>query len=67
MSLKINYVNKKNSLVKSNTILFVNEKFDVETLKKIIPVNELSYIRDLLKNKKLKKKFYFFILNKKKK
>ena len=66
MTIQINY--KKNSPAKtsSNLILFVDEKFNIGSLKKYITSNEFSYISDLLKNSDLKKDLLFFDINSKK-
>ena len=56
MSIAINYKNnqiKKNLL---NLVLFVDEKFNILTLKKHILRNEYSFISDLLKVNDLKKR-----------
>ena len=56
MSIKINYSNKTVSKLSSNTVLFVNEKFNTGHLTKYVSSSELSYITDLLKTNDLKKK-----------
>ena len=58
MSIKINYSNKLTGKISSNLVLFVNEKFNISNLKKIISNNEFSYISDLLKTSDLKKKYF---------
>ena len=60
MSIKINY--KNNILKKSskNLILFVEEGFNINNLKKHLTNIEFSYINDLLKNSDLKKDILFF-------
>ena len=67
MTIQINY--KQNGSIKasSNLILFVDEKFNISSLKKYISNNEFSYISDLLKNSDLKKDLLFFDINSKKK
>ena len=66
MSIQINYkkVSKKKSSV--NYILFTDEKFDINGLKKYLSTSEFSYISDLLKNSDLKKDLLFFEINSKK-
>ena len=66
MSIKINY--KNNNLNKSpvNTVLFVDENFNINVLKKHLSNLEFSYISDLLKNSDLKKDLLFFEVNSKK-
>jgi leucyl aminopeptidase len=66
MPIKISYninVPKQKSL---NSILFVDENFNLSGSKKIISKEEYSYISDLLKNSDLKKSILFFKINSKK-
>ncbi len=67
MSIKINY--SKNTFKKpsSNLVLFCDDKFSINKLKKILSSSEYSYISDLLKNSDLKKNILVFELNSKKK
>ena len=51
----------------SNLVLFVDEKFNILTLKKHILASEYSFISDLLKVKSLKKSIINFDINSKKK
>jgi len=67
MAITINYLNKEKNKTSSNYVLFVNEKFDVKNLKKIISHNEISYVRDLLQTKEPKKNILTFEINSKKK
>ena len=67
MTININYLNKEKNKSSSNFVLFVNEKFDVKNLEKIISHNEISYVRDLLQTKEPKKNILFFEVNSKKK
>ncbi len=55
MSIKINYLNKTSSNPTANLILFSNEKFTINGLKKYLTNSEFSYINDLLKTSDLKK------------
>ena len=66
MSIKINYLNKLSNKSSANAILFVDEKFNIGSLKKHISSLEFSYIHDLLKNSDLKKDLLFFEINSKK-
>ena len=59
MSIKINYSNKSTDKLLVNTVLFVDEKFKINHLKKYISANEFSFIQDLLKTSDLKKDFSF--------
>ena len=67
MTIKINYLNREKNKISSNYVLFVNEKFDIKNLKKIISHNEISYVRDLLQTKEPKKNILTFEINSKKK
>ena len=60
MSIKINYLTKLSNKNSANLILFVDEKFNIDSLKKHISNLEFSYISDLLKNSDLKKNLLFF-------
>ena len=61
MSLKINYLTtlKRPS---SNMVLFADEKYRINKLKKHLNNEEFSYINDLLKNSDLKKNLLVFEL-----
>ena len=66
MTVQINY---KNSIFKksiANLILFVDENFNINSLKKYISNTEYSYISDLLKSSDLKKDILTFEINSKK-
>ena len=67
MSVKIKYSNKKSGKSSSNIVLFVDEKFNVVSLKKYISGTEFSYINDLLKTSDLKKNIFVYEVNSKKK
>ncbi len=67
MSIKINYLNKTYSKISANLVLFSNEKFNINGLKKYLSNSEFSYINDLLKTSDLKKKLFVFELTSKKK
>ena len=66
MSLHINYNNVGSKKVSSNLILFVDEKFNINGLKKHISNSEFLYISDLLKTNNFKKDLLFFEINSKK-
>ena len=66
MSIQINYKNNSPKNPVANLILFVDEKFNINPLKKSISNNEFSYISDLLKTSDLKKDLLFFEINSKK-
>ena len=66
MSIKINYKNNDPKKPSTNLVLFVEENFNINSLKKHISSTEFSYINDLLKNSDLKKNLLFFRVNSKK-
>ena len=67
MSISINYNISSNKKITSNTVLFVDEKFNISKLKKYISSSEYSFISDLLKNVDPDKKILTFDINSKKK
>ncbi len=67
MTISINYKNSLAQKKVSNLILFVDEKFNISTLKKHILSSEYSFIYDLLNTKDLKKKIVSFEINSKRK
>jgi leucyl aminopeptidase len=66
MTVEINYKNVGSKKAPSKIILFVDEKFNINGLKKYFSKNEFSYISDLLKTSDLKKDLLFFEINSKK-
>ena len=60
MTFKIFYKNSKFEKRLSDLIVFVDEKFSINFLKKHISDKEFSYISDLLKNRDIKKDLLFF-------
>ncbi len=67
MTVKINYNQKSYSKTSSNIVLFSNEKFNLNRLKKNLSDSEFFYINDLLKTSDLKKNILLFEVNSKKK
>ena len=67
MSIKINYKGGFSKKLSSNLVLFTDEKFNINNLKKFISGSEFSYINDLLKTSNLKKDLLVFEVNSKKK
>ena len=67
MSIKINYSKNTYNENSSNLVLFSNDKFNLNNLKKYLINSEFSYINDLLKTSDLKKNLFVFELNSKKK
>ena len=66
MSIQINYKNNSKKKSLANLVLFADEKFNINGLKKHLSNSEFSYISDLLKNSDLKKDLLFFEINSKK-
>ena len=67
MSIKINYLNKSSEKSSANQVIFADEKFKGENLKKHLSSSEYSYISDLLKTSDLNKNILVFEVNSKKK
>ena len=67
MTIQINYKSPGSKKDLNNLVLFVDENFNINSLKKHISNNEFSYISDLLKSSDLKKDLLFFEINSKKK
>ena len=66
MSLKIKYLKAKYKPA-SNVVLFSDEKFNINKLKRHFSNSEFSYVNDLLKSSDLKKNLLVFDLSSKKK
>ena len=67
MSIKINYKNSASKNPSNNLILFVDEKFNLNSLKRYLSNSEFSYINDLLKTNDLYKNLFVFEVSSKKK
>ena len=67
MPIKINYLNKVINKSSANLVLFTDEKFSINVLKKYLSYLEFSYINDLLKSIDLKKNMFVFELSSKRK
>ena len=67
MTITINYKNNVPKKDSFNLVLFVDEKFNISSLKKYVLSSEYSYIFDILKTNDLKKKIISFDINSKKK
>ena len=63
MTVQILYKNNDNS---NNQVLFVEENYNTNTIKKHVSSADLSYIKEILKNNDLKKKILSLDLNSKK-
>jgi len=66
MTVQINYNYSNSKKAPSNLVVFVDEKFNINGLKKHISNFEFSYIQDLLKTSDLTKDLLFFEINSKK-
>ena len=66
MTILINYKKSIQTKASTNLVLFVDENFNINSLKKYISIAEFSYMRDLLKSSDLKKSLLFFEVNSKK-
>ena len=66
MSVQINYSSKINKNLSNNSVLFVDEKFSIKNIQKLISKDELIYITDLLKTSDLKKNIIIFEISSKK-
>ncbi len=67
MTVKINYKNISFKKISHNLVLFTDDKFNLNPLKKYISKSEYFYINDLLKTSDLKKNLLIFELSSKKK
>ena len=67
MTIKINYLKSIKNKSSANVVLFSNENFKLNSIKKYLSKSEFSYVNDLLKTSDLKKKLLTFELTSKKK
>ncbi len=67
MTVQINYKSSGSKKNSNNLVLFADEKFNINPLKKDLSNSEFSYINDLLKNSDLNKNLFVFELSSKKK
>ncbi len=67
MSIKLNYSKKMSAKTTSNLVLFCDEKYSINGLKKYLSNGEFSYINDLSKTIDSKKNLFVFEVNSKKK
>ena len=63
MSTNIKYLNNIGSNKSANLVLFSNEKYNLNNLKKYFSNTEFSYVSDILKTSDLKKNLLVFKLN----
>ncbi len=66
MTVKIDYSKKELNKTSSNTVLFIDEKFNTNTIKRFISNTEFIYINDLIKNIDKKKNIFTFEISSKK-
>ena len=66
MTIHINYKTSISKKASTNLVLFVDENFNIRSIKKYISNSEFSYIADLLKNSDLKKDLLIFKIDSKK-
>ena len=66
MTVKIDYSKKELNKTSSNTVLFIDEKFNINTIKRFISNTEFIYINDLIKNIDKKKNIFTFEISSKK-
>ena len=67
MTIALDYKNNRLKKSLSNVVLFVDEKFNISSLKKHISSSEFAFISDLIKVKDFKKKIISFDYSSKKK
>ena len=67
MTVQISYKNKKTKNNAQNLVLFIDEKFNVSSLKKHISGSDYAFIADLIKKRDEKKKIISFDISSKKK
>ena len=58
MAVKINYINNTSNKLSANIILFSDDKYKINNLKKHLSESGFYYINDLIKNKRFKKKSF---------
>ena len=66
MTVKINYLKKALNKSSAKIVLFTNDKFEINNLKKYLSNSDFLYISDLLKSSDLKKNLFVFEINSKK-
>ena len=67
MTVQISYKSKILNNNPFNLVLFIDEKFNISSLKKHISNSEYVLISDLIKTRDIKKKIVFFDISSKKK
>ena len=67
MTVTIYYKNNSSKKISPNLVLFVDEKFNISSLKKHISRSDYPLILELIKNRDIKKKIVAFDISSKKK
>ena len=67
MNIKINFKKQVFNRPNENLIFFVDENFNISSLKKSISNSDYSYVSDLIKTRDTKKKIITFTISSKKK
>ena len=67
MTVQISYKNKKTKNNAQNLVLFIDEKFNVSSLKKHVSGSDYAFIADLIKKREEKKNILSFDISSKKK
>ena len=67
MPIKINYKKSDPKKPLNNLVLFADDKFNINSLKRYISNFEFSYIKDLLRTSDINKNLFVFELNSKRK
>ena len=67
MTIQITYKNKISKINSQNLVLFIDEKFNISSIKKHILRSDYVLISDLIKSKDLKSKIITFDISSKKK
>ena len=67
MTVRLDYSKKTSNNLSSNLVIFCDEKFNTNGLKKYLSNSEFSYINDLLKTIDSKKNLFVLDVNSKKK
>ena len=66
MTTTISYTNSTTKKNSSNHVLFIDEKFNIKSLKKFLSTLESTFIADIVKTKDIKKKILKFDISSKK-
>ena len=66
MSIEISYSKKTISGTSANLILFTNDRFNTNNLKKYLSGSDFTYINEILKTSDLKNLFVFEVSSKRK-